>query len=328
MNKHWSVFDALKGMAMGMAEVVPGVSGGTIAFITGIYVRLIDAIKKLSGIPIGRLRKTGLKATWSYLDGNFLLTLGAGMALGILVGVFGITFLLEHYPAMLWGFFFGLIIGSAIYIARQIEHWSAMEIIGLLFGIVVAYYITIVSPVEGSKSAPFVFLSGMVAISALILPGISGSFILLLLGMYAFIIHSVKELITDQSSYAFFITFVFAAGCAFGLIVFSRFLSWLLHKYLAPTLAILTGFMLGSLNRIWPWRNPTLWLEDTTGELIQILPPDISRDDYHIVQEMNVWPANYEGTPYLFGTILCFFGGLMIVYWLGKYQSGDGNGAA
>lgn len=328
MNKHWNVFDALKGMAMGMAEVVPGVSGGTIAFITGIYVRLIDAIKKLSGIPLRRLRQTGLKATWTYIDGNFLLTLGAGMALGILVGVFGITYLLAHYPAMLWGFFFGLIIGSAIYIARQIERWSAVEISALLVGVLIAYYITIVSPVEGSKSAPFVFLSGMIAISALILPGISGSFILLLLGMYTFIIHSVKELITDQSSYAFFITVVFAGGCALGIIIFSRFLSWLLHNYLAPTLAILTGFMIGSLNRIWPWRNPTLWLEDATGEHIQILPPNISADDYHIVQEMNVWPANYEGTPYLIGTILCFLSGLIIVYLLGKYPSASTDAAA
>ncbi|NND07699.1 MAG: DUF368 domain-containing protein [Saprospiraceae bacterium] len=321
MKNEWNIYHALKGMAMGMAEVVPGVSGGTIAFITGIYIRLIDAIKKISGIPLGRLRHTGLKATWNYIDGNFLVTLGLGMFMGIVVGVFGITYLLEHYPAMLWGFFFGLIIASAIYIGRQIAHWTMLEIIGLVLGVAIAFYITIVSPVEGSGSLPFVFISGMIAICALILPGISGSFILLLLGMYTFIIHSVKELLTDQSSYALLITIIFAGGCILGIMIFSRFLSWLLHRHLSPTLALLTGFMLGSLNRIWPWRNPTLWLEDATGEHVRILPLNVSTEDYHIIQEMNVWPANYEGTPFLIGTILCFLLGLFIVYWLGRQQS-------
>ncbi len=320
MIKNWNILNSLKGMAMGMAEVVPGVSGGTIAFITGIYLRLIDAIKRISGFPIGRLRKEGIRATWIFIDGPFLVTLGIGMVTGIIIGVFGITFLLEEYPAMLWGFFFGLIVGSAIYIARHIEQWRMVEVIALLIGIAIAYYITVVSPVEGSKSLAFVFFSGMVAISALILPGISGSFILLLLGMYTFIIHTVKDVLTSPSSHALLITIVFATGCLVGLILFSRFLSWMLHKYYSATLAVLTGFMIGSLNRIWPWRNPIMWLEDETGKHLTVLPPSVDRDAYHIIQEMNVLPPNYTGHPYVIGTIVCFLAGLILVFLLSRYH--------
>ena len=145
------VFIALKGMAMGMAEVVPGVSGGTIAFITNIYERLIQAIKRISSVPIKMLKDEGFKTFWIYIDGAFLTYLAAGMILGILVGVLGISYLLEHYPSIIWGFFFGLIIGSAIYIGTQIKRWGPVEIIALLVGIVFAYYITIISPTEGSS---------------------------------------------------------------------------------------------------------------------------------------------------------------------------------
>ncbi len=304
----------LKGMAMGMAEVVPGVSGGTIAFITGIYSRLVNAIKRISALPIGIWRKQGFTALWQHIDGWFLVRLAAGMAIGILIGVFGISFLLHNYPTLIWGFFFGLIIGSVIYVGKQIRHWTWLEVLCLLVGALIAYYITVVSPAEGSRHLFFVFISGAIAICALILPGISGSFILLLMGMYTFVLESVKTLISTQSTTALLIVTVFAAGCLVGIMLFSNVLSWTLRKYESPTLALLTGFMVGSLNRIWPWRNPSLYLHDETGSYLEQLPPDAPVDAYHLVSEINVLPATYSGEPRLLGTLACFVLGLALVY--------------
>jgi len=177
-----------KGMAMGVAEVIPGVSGGTIAFITGIYEKLLNTIKAFGPGLISDFKLDGVKGVWSAINGNFLVMLLGGMALGVIVGVFAISYLLEVYPPIVWAFFFGLIIASAIYIARQITNWRIGEFLLLVIGAAIAYTITIVTPANGSESLPFVFICGAIAISALILPGISGSFILLLMGMYTYIV--------------------------------------------------------------------------------------------------------------------------------------------
>lgn len=323
-----TLFIALKGMAMGMAEVVPGVSGGTIAFITGIYERLINAIKSFGPQAFSALRADGLKGLWETIDGNFLVALLGGMVVGIVVGVFGISHLLEHYPILLWAFFFGLIIASALYIGRQVSNWSIGEIIALIVGAVFAYYITVAVPAQGNEALWFVFISGAIAISALLLPGISGSFILLLMGMYTFIIPTVKDALTTFSGDSLLILVVFAAGCAVGLVTFSRVLSWTFEHYKNPTLALLTGFMIGSLNKIWPWRIPQQWLvENEGGDYI------LQENSYELYQtavqkgegikllvENNVSPSSFTGITgdanYMLGALTTAVLGFALVFLL------------
>lgn len=292
----------LKGMAMGVAEVIPGVSGGTIAFITGIYEELIHTIKNILGTSlIGAWKEGGLRGSWAHANGNFLVFLLSGMAVGVVAGVFGVSHLLENYPEMLWAFFFGLIVASAVYIARQVGSWGPSEIISLVAGTIVAYFITIATPAQGNPALWFVFISGAIAISALILPGISGSFILLLMGMYTFIIPSVKEALQTFSGESLTILLVFGAGCLLGLGTFSRVLSWTFRHYHNPTLAVLTGFMLGSLNKIWPWRNVVSTRIDSKGEVVPFM-------------EKSVLPGQYAGDPHLWGVILLMIIGFSVVF--------------
>lgn len=283
----------IKGMAMGTAEVIPGVSGGTIAFITGIYEKLLNTIKAfgLGLIPI--FKASGIKGVWTEVNGAFLVRLLGGMVFGVVFGVFAISYLLETYPPAVWAFFFGLIIGSAIYIGRQITRWGPGEILLMIVGAVVAYGITIIAPAEGSESLVFVFFAGAIAISALILPGISGSFILLIMGMYSFIItDTLKPALKTFAFDKLTIMFVFALGCLTGLMTVSRLLSWTFKHYRNLTLATLTGFMIGSLNKIWPWRNAVDWLRDKGGAII--LKKDGITPKKILVEE-NVLPGNYDG---------------------------------
>ena len=208
------ITNALKGMAMGIAEVIPGVSGGTIALITGIYPKLIDTITAFNIGLINGVMKRGWKAVQQGLDIPFLVSLIGGMAMGLLFGVFFITYLYEHYPEPLWGFFFGLILASSIYIGTSIKNWKLRDGLILLIGIAIAFGVTIISPASGSTSYIYIFVSGMLAITALILPGISGSFILLLLGMYTLIIPTLKSLITDFSVEGLIIISVLLSSCS------------------------------------------------------------------------------------------------------------------
>lgn len=308
----------LKGAAMGIAEVIPGVSGGTIAFITGIYERLLNAIKAFSPALIGTFRKEGLKGLWTAIDGTFLLTLVMGMVGGIVIGAFGVSYLLEEYPPVIWAFFFGLIIASAIYIGRQIEKWTAVEIILLIAGAVLAYFITTIAPVEWSRSLPVVFIAGAIAISALILPGISGSFMLLLMGMYYFIVtKTLKEgVLQNFDPQAMLTMAVFGLGCLTGLLTVARVLSWTFKNYRFPTLAILTGFMLGSLNKIWPWRNPVKAMNEA-GETITNTTAILADPEMKILQEINQLPANYVvGDALLVPAILMLVAGFVSVFLL------------
>jgi putative membrane protein len=288
-------------MAMGIAEVIPGVSGGTIAFITGIYEKLLDTIKAFHPSLIGVFKKDGLGGLWEAVNGTFLLNLLIGMATGVVVGVFGVSHLLETYPEMLWAFFFGLIISSAIFIGKQVDGWKIPEIVALVFGIVSAYYITIASPAQGNEALWFVFLSGLIAISALILPGISGSFILLLMGMYTFVIPTVKKALKTFDPESLMIVGTFGLGCLVGLLTFSRVLSWTFKNYKNPTLALLTGFMLGSLNKLWPWRNVISTRINSKGKEVPFL-------------EQSVLPSNYDGEPFLIGVCICMLIGFLSVF--------------
>ncbi len=289
---------------MGIAEVIPGVSGGTIAFITGIYERLIEAIKSILGPEVWiTLRKEGLAAAWKRAQGTFLVFLLIGMAMGIVLGVFGVSHLLENYPVLLWAFFFGLIIASALYIGRLVDRWTAKEVIALIVGTVVAYLITVLSPAQGSDSPGAVFLAGAIAISALILPGISGSFILLLMGMYTLIIPSIKSVLENQDGQSFVILLIFALGCLVGLATFSRVLSWMFRRYHGLTMALLAGFMIGSLNKIWPWRNVLSYRIDSSGEKVPFL-------------EKSVLPGAFEGEPFVLGAIFMMVMGFVVVFGL------------
>ena len=299
---------ALKGMAMGIAEVIPGVSGGTIAFITGIYERLINAIKSVLGLEaIRSLKQGGFGAAWKAIDGIFLLFLVLGMGIGIVAGAFGVSYLLETYPEMVWAFFFGLIVASAIYIGRQVSPWNLASIVALVLGIAIAYWITVANPSGGNESPVFVFFAGAIAISALILPGISGSFILLLMGMYQFILHeTLKEgVLENQEAGALITLVIFGLGCLLGLATFSRVLSWTFKRYKNTTLALLTGFMIGSLNKVWPWRNVLQYRTNSDGEEEPFL-------------EQSVLPAAYEGDPQVWGVIIVMILGFLAVFLLDR----------
>ena len=286
---------------MGIAEVIPGVSGGTIAFITGIYEKLLHTIKAFHPSLINTFKDEGLRGLWEKINGSFLVTLLIGMAGGIILGVFGVSHLIESYPEMLWAFFFGLIISSAIFIARQVQKWNLGELIFLIAGTLIAYYITIATPAQGNEALWFVFLSGTIAISALILPGISGSFILLLMGMYSFVIPTIKKALTSFDNESLLIVGTFGLGCLVGLLTFSRVLSWTFKNYNNPTLALLTGFVIGSLNKLWPWRNVISTRINSKGVEVPFL-------------EESVLPGNYVGETYLTGVIICMIIGFISVF--------------
>ncbi len=248
----------LKGMGMGASDVVPGVSGGTIAFISGIYEELIDSIKSIDLEALGLLFRLKIAAFWEKINGWFLLAVFSG----ILVSVFSLAHLLQylllHYPSFVWSFFFGLVIASALMVLGDIRKWTPATVITTLAGIVIAWWITSISPASTTTASWFIFVSGVLAICAMILPGISGSFILLLLGKYQFILGAVSDLRIG-------ILLIFVAGAVVGLVSFSNVLSWLLKKFRYPTVGLLAGFMIGSLNKIWPWKLTLEYFTDSKG---------------------------------------------------------------
>lgn len=242
---------SLKGIAMGAADVIPGVSGGTIAFMTGIYEELIFSLKSIDLKSLSLLFKGDIKGFWKAINGNFLVAVFSGVLVSIFTLARLMQYLLINHPIPLWSFFFGLIIASALFILRHIEEWKIAYVIALLVGIAIAVWISLVSPSETTDAWWFIFVSGMIAICAMILPGISGSFILLLMGKYAFMMTAIKEFNIP-------IIIVFAAGAIIGLLAFSHILFWLLKKYYKQTIALLAGFMAGSLVKVWPWKIESL----------------------------------------------------------------------
>lgn len=268
----------LKGMGMGAADVVPGVSGGTIAFITGIYEELIDTINKVNLVTIQILFKQGFKPFWKELNGNFLVALFAGIFISIISLARLITYLLDTHPIAIWSFFFGLVLASIPLVAKSVKNWSGSRYFGFTAGAIIAYLITDLPPVEDPGATWYLFVSGMIAICAMILPGISGSFILLLLGSYS----TVLQAVNDRN---FLSIAVFGGGCIVGILAFSRFLKWMFSRYHDVTIAILSGFLLGSLNKIWPWKNNLEYFIKHEGEADEELVP--------LVQE-NVLPQTFE----------------------------------
>ena len=240
---------ALKGFAMGAANVIPGVSGGTIALLTGIFNELIEALNSLMSISTWKLLLKGdFKGFWRTIHGTFLLWL----AIGVLLSVFSLAKLMEyvlaHHPVQTWAFFFGLIIVSAIFMLSDIKGWKGSDLCWLIGGVALGAFICLLSPTETTSDLWFIALCGAIAICTMILPGISGSFILVLLGKYEFIMKAVSELNIP-------VLLVFALGCVIGIVAFSKFLHWLIGKYEKQTLLVLIGFTIGALVKVWPWAD-------------------------------------------------------------------------
>lgn len=259
---------------MGAADVIPGVSGGTIAFISGIYEELINSIKSVDLEALKLLLRFDIKALWKKVNGSFLLAVLSGVVISILSLAKVMAYLLKSHPIMVWSFFFGLIIASAILVFKEIKRFNPLSAISILVGTIVAYYITVASPAQTPTDWWFIMLCGAVAICAMILPGISGSFILLLMGKYLYILNALSsmELVTIS---------LFIAGAAIGIVSFSHILSWLLKNFHTATVSLLTGFMVGSLNKIWPWKEVVETTLNSHGETIPLV-------------EHNVLPAQYE----------------------------------
>ncbi len=282
---------------MGAADVIPGVSGGTVAFITGIYEELIDSIKSIDLDAFRLLFSFRIVDFWKKVNGNFLICVLAGIVTSLLSLSKLMTYLLEHHPISIWSFFFGLILVSSPLILRDIKKWSLFTVIAFILGIILAYLITVLAPTETPTNYFFIFFCGALAICAMILPGISGAFILLLIGKYEY-------MITALIQFNIPVIIVFVLGCFLGLLGFSHVLSWILKHYRFPTLALLAGFMIGSLNKVWPWKEVMAFRLNHEG--IQVPAFDKS-----------VWPGRYlEVTgldPQLFHAILFAAVGVFLV---------------
>ena len=284
---------ALKGAGMGASDIIPGVSGGTIAFITGIYEELVNSIKSVDATALKLFFSFRIKDFWNHINGNFLLAVVAG----IMVSIFSLSHLIEYlllnYPVYIWSFFFGLIVASAFIILRTYLAWNWQYIVSLLAGIALAYWITSVSPSETSTAYWFIFVSGAIAICAMILPGISGSFILLLLGKYQYILNAVTEFRVG-------VLLVFILGALTGIISFSNLLSWLLKKFHDITIILLAGFMIGSLNKIWPWKQVIATYTDRHGEIRPLT-------------EMNILPSVSDPAHGFLPAVLFALAGVAVV---------------
>ena len=252
----------LKGMAMGAADVVPGVSGGTIAFIAGIYDELINSIKSINMHSLKLLFTGKIAAFWKAVNGNFLFALLLGIAISVFSLAKLITYLLLNEPVLVWSFFFGLVLASTWFVTKDIKGWNWKTVAGFVGGAVIAYYITVATPAETSTNLMFIFLCGAIAICAMIHPGISGSFILVLLGKYFYVMEAVKTL-------DLVVLGVFAFGAALGITSFSRVLSYALKNFRNITLSVLSGFMLGSLNKVWPWKEVEKLVSDGHEVMIE-----------------------------------------------------------
>ena len=259
----------LRGCAMGAADVVPGVSGGTIAFITGIYEELIDSIKAVNLQAVKLLLKFKLAEFWEKINGNFLISVIAGIGISIFSLAKLMTWLLENHPIYIWSFFFGLIIASSVLVAKEIKKWNIFTVISLILGAIIAYGITVMTPSETPDSWWFIILSGAIAICAMILPGISGAFILLLMGKYTYILGAV-------SAFNIGVLLLFAVGAVAGITSFSHLLSWLLKHHHTATVSLLTGFMVGSLNKVWPWKETLQTYTDSHGVEKALVESNIS----------------------------------------------------
>lgn len=299
-----------KGLAMGAADVVPGVSGGTIAFISGIYEELIETIHKLDFGFFKLWKKESFLIAWKTYNLPFLVALFSGVAISILSLAKLITWLLSNHPIFVWSFFFGLVIASILYVGKQITKWNLGIYIALIIAAALAYIITLAEPLGTVESSWFLFFAGFVAIIAMILPGISGAFILLLLGAYTAVIGTISQLGEGISSMnwklisdALLKIVIFLIGAIAGLKVFSRILNWMFKHHKNLTLAVLTGFMIGALNKIWPWKEVLQYRINSHGEEIPFI-------------EKSIVPTQYPEDPKIILAIVFMILGFLSIFML------------
>ena len=287
----------------------------SIAFVSGIYEELLTTIDGLNLGVFSTWKKKGFKEMWAQYNLSFLTSLFIGIFISVLSLAKAISYVLEVYPILTWSFFFGLVVASILYIGKQIKQWGGALIIALLLGVVVAYYITIAAPVEAPDAIYFYFLSGCIAIIAMILPGISGAFILVILGAYAMVLGALNNFISslleqdwEGVKTNFVKVFVFILGCLVGIKVFSKALKWMFKNKKEFTLAILTGFMIGSLNKIWPWKRVLSTRIDRHGE-------------EQIVQADSILPSSFDGNPELAMAILFAIIGFALIFLLEHFAT-------
>ncbi len=282
----------IKGMGMGAADVIPGVSGGTIAFITGIYEELIHSLKSVNFEALKLVFRGKFKDFWKKINGNFLLAVFSGIFISVISLAKLIDYLLREQPVLVWAFFFGLILASSLVVARRISKWNLNIFIAFIIGTGAAFYITSVAPSQTTNAAWFIFFAGALAICAMILPGISGSFILLLLGKYQFALNAVNELQVLS-------LLLLGSGAVIGLLSFSNLLSWLLKKYHDITVSVLAGFMIGSLNKIWPWK--------------EVLESVVIKGEEKVLMEKNILPALANQEHHFWFAVLLALTGIVVV---------------
>lgn len=272
----------LKGFCMGSADIIPGVSGGTIAFITGIYTKLLAAIASVDLTVFQKLLKLEIKEALAGVHLRFLVTL----LVGILVAVFSIArlmhYLISNHAVLTWSLFFGLIVASIIIVGKSIQSWNGSSFLWAAVGAVAAFFIVGLIPVETPNTWWFLIFCGMIAISALLLPGLSGSFILLILGKYEFVTGAVKNPFLVENIITIL---VFLVGCIIGVMGFSRILKYFLNNYYNPTMALLTGIMIGALRKVWPWK--------------EVIETKVIRGKVHVLQEANIFPPQMETQVFL-----------------------------
>lgn len=282
-----------KGLAMGAADVVPGVSGGTIAFISGIYEELISTI---SGVNINLLKtwkNDGFSVMWKEFNGKFIVALLSGILLSIFTVMRLAHYLLEHHPILIWAFFFGLVLASIYYVGKQIPKWTFNVFLFLVIGAATAFYLTSLPPLAAAAPGPlYLFFAGAIAICAMILPGISGAFILVLLGAY-------KTISEATHNFDFKTLGIVAIGAIFGLLSFSKLLKWLFKHYSTLTLATLTGFIAGSLNKIWPWK--------------EVLETATFGDKTLVIRDESVFPWNFNSDPHMMQAFFLMLAGFLVI---------------
>ncbi len=290
------LFVTVKGICMGAADVIPGVSGGTIAFMTGIYEELVGSINSINGTTVKLLFTGKFGQFWRHINGNFLFSLIAGILISILSLAKLMQYLLDYQPVQTWAFFFGLIVASSIFILRGIKAWKFKDFVMLVFGIVLGVVVCTLSPTETPDGLWFILICGAIAICAMILPGISGSFILLVLGKYKYMMDIIADIVSGKGNLMDFVTvIVFVIGAAAGIIAFSKFLHWLLKHYHRETLLVMAGFIIGSLVKVWPWSNMSTVVMSQYPELMAAgreggLAPEIV-EQYSSMVDMHIGGA-------------------------------------
>ena len=278
---------SIKGMAMGAADAVPGVSGGTIALLLGIYEELINSIGNINISLFKELYKNGFYSFWKKLNGNFLLSLITGILFSLVTFVKLTAYFFDKHPILIWSFFLGLVLATIYVIYKLIKSWNYINIIFVIIATLISFYLTKINAIDNINiSLSYILICGIIAASAMIIPGISGALILVVLGLYSTMINAVDNLEFDK-------IITFTSGAIIGLLSFSKIIKWMFSKNSSLTYSILLGFVIGSLSKVWPWKS----------EL-----------------EQNILPSSYIGENYLFYSIILISIGFLLIFSLEKIQ--------